>query len=608
MIKLIIKPQFRFSTQSKYQNNLDFLYDQHSIKTKQPFFELRSGQIEILQDPIDFYIHLHKGIKSAGKRICLSSLYLGTGNLEKFLVAQIDNKIKRSTQLQLQLLFDYGRGTRMNRKNESTQTMVQHLKTTNLINNNIKIGFFRNPDVNPVINLDTDSGLREIFGVHHIKCYLFDDDILISGANLNETYFTERQDRYYYIRNAPQMANYMYEFIGVLLNNSYQIGENGDLITFNNQPGADKKKEFKKRENFEDFYDVHDIHSKKKAAETQQDYEFQEQKQQNENQYSSSNINNKQNEENQQQNEEFIDLEEDQDDIQEQQKNKKQTISEKLDQIVPKYFKEDKELQIELEEKKDQAKQVLEQSYNEVEVGNIVRRIDQALYKDDKNKKGDLIDMGGKVYVFPTIQIPYLDFRQDEEFITEFLKENVQKPDSKLYIATGYLSFTQKIQNIILQAKNKEINILTAAPIANSFYKAGRVKGWIPYFYRVFEYNFLKEVQNNKKQQIFLHEFQKNQWTFHSKGMWVCENNQDVPNLTIIGSSNYSSRSYNRDTELNFTFYSMCDKFSNKLLLETQHQYTHTQEKTKLNLSKDDPDMKLSWFTRQFAKLFKSFL
>ena len=38
----------------------------------------------------------------------------------------------------------------------------------------------------------SESGIREIFGVHHIKAHVFDDDVLITGANLSEDYFTDR--------------------------------------------------------------------------------------------------------------------------------------------------------------------------------------------------------------------------------------------------------------------------------------------------------------------------------------------------------------------------------------------------------------------------------
>ena len=46
-------------------------------------------------------------------------------------------------------------------------------------------------------------------GVAHIKAYAFDDNVLLSGANLSNTYFSMRQDRYYLFRDAPVLAQHI---------------------------------------------------------------------------------------------------------------------------------------------------------------------------------------------------------------------------------------------------------------------------------------------------------------------------------------------------------------------------------------------------------------
>lgn len=35
----------------------------------------------------------------------------------------------------------------------------------------------------------------EVLGVHHQKIYLFDDRVVLSGANLSKNYFLNRKDR-----------------------------------------------------------------------------------------------------------------------------------------------------------------------------------------------------------------------------------------------------------------------------------------------------------------------------------------------------------------------------------------------------------------------------
>ncbi|EJW01707.1 hypothetical protein EDEG_03769 [Edhazardia aedis USNM 41457] len=63
-------------------------------------------------------------------------------------------------------------------------------------------------DINDIFEFfDTDgsiflpSKINELVSVLHSKIYIFDDLILFSGANLNETYFTNRVDRYIYCKD-----------------------------------------------------------------------------------------------------------------------------------------------------------------------------------------------------------------------------------------------------------------------------------------------------------------------------------------------------------------------------------------------------------------------
>jgi len=47
------------STTESYQNNLAYIFEKHTKGLKMPYFTARSGNIEILKDPIDFYVALH---------------------------------------------------------------------------------------------------------------------------------------------------------------------------------------------------------------------------------------------------------------------------------------------------------------------------------------------------------------------------------------------------------------------------------------------------------------------------------------------------------------------------------------------------------------------
>ena len=52
-VRVIKIPKF------KYGSIIDFLHKEHFLKHKLPHFKCLSGQIDILKDPIDFYVELH---------------------------------------------------------------------------------------------------------------------------------------------------------------------------------------------------------------------------------------------------------------------------------------------------------------------------------------------------------------------------------------------------------------------------------------------------------------------------------------------------------------------------------------------------------------------
>lgn len=64
-----VRNAFSFSSAQniKYANSLEFLFHEHSLKLKQPYFQVHSSQIEILDNPIDYFIELN--VKSFLKKI-----------------------------------------------------------------------------------------------------------------------------------------------------------------------------------------------------------------------------------------------------------------------------------------------------------------------------------------------------------------------------------------------------------------------------------------------------------------------------------------------------------------------------------------------------------
>ena len=121
----------------------------------------------------------------------MSALYLGTGKLEKYLVKKLDSKLEQNDELHMTILMDYMRGTRINKQSESSLSLLQPLKTQHF-RKPVRLGFWHNPDTGILKGKMSNSPLREIFGVHHMKLHVFDDNLLVTGANLSEDYFTDR--------------------------------------------------------------------------------------------------------------------------------------------------------------------------------------------------------------------------------------------------------------------------------------------------------------------------------------------------------------------------------------------------------------------------------
>ena len=67
------------------------------------------------------------------------------------------------------------------------------------------------------------SVLAEVKGVQHTKFAVFDNDVLLTGANLSAEYFTNRQDRYVLLSAVPELADFLSEFHDVLARHAHDF-------------------------------------------------------------------------------------------------------------------------------------------------------------------------------------------------------------------------------------------------------------------------------------------------------------------------------------------------------------------------------------------------
>ncbi|XP_072882354.1 CDP-diacylglycerol--glycerol-3-phosphate 3-phosphatidyltransferase, mitochondrial [Hemitrygon akajei] len=193
-----------------------------------PAFGISGSQVNVLSSPSEFYGTLKEHIKMAKKRIVLASLYLGTGPLEQELVDCIEESLQRSQEeamvpgLRVAVLLDCTRGSR-GKKNSRTM-LIPLLKK---FPNQVCISLYHTPDLRGILKLLVPERFNETIGLQHIKVYLFDNNVIISGANLSDSYFTNRQDRYVLLRDCREIADFFDELVGAVSDISLQLEQNG---------------------------------------------------------------------------------------------------------------------------------------------------------------------------------------------------------------------------------------------------------------------------------------------------------------------------------------------------------------------------------------------
>ena len=142
--------------------------------------------MKFLTTPSEFYQRLLTGITQATRQIVISTLYIGPEQSE--LIKALETRANAGVFVKL--IMDANRGTR-----DACPHVQLDLRSPHT---------FRLPT----------SRLREAVGTYHAKFAVMDDTVIVTGANLSDTYFTNRQDRYVVFEDAElahKLANELYD-------------------------------------------------------------------------------------------------------------------------------------------------------------------------------------------------------------------------------------------------------------------------------------------------------------------------------------------------------------------------------------------------------------
>ena len=147
---------------------------------------------------------------------------------------------------------------------------------------------------------------------------------------------------------------------------------------------------------------------------------------------------------------------------------------------------------------------------------------------------------------------------------------------SRWTFTAGYFNMTREVRDLLLASNPARGTVISASPWANGFYGSRGVSGMLPAAYSLLSRRFLDAVaQRGLSDRIVLKEWRKGTvnepggWTYHAKGLWVTlPGDQAGPSVCIVGSSNYTKRSYNLDLEANAVIVTKDEDLKRRLAAE----------------------------------------
>ncbi|XP_033629927.1 CDP-diacylglycerol--glycerol-3-phosphate 3-phosphatidyltransferase, mitochondrial-like [Asterias rubens] len=529
------------------------------LSEKSPAFPVCGDKITILEGPTDFYNTLKARIKNSKHRIVLTSLYLGTGPKEEELVASLHDACRRShlngntsAPLKLRILLDCTRGTR---GKHNSCTMLRPLLQT--FPAEVQVALYHTPDLRGILKRLIPERYNEVIGLSHLKIFIFDDTVIISGANLSESYFTNRQDRYVMLEDCPHLADFFNELVATVSSFSFQLNPDDTLTLdpeFNIHPFEGEKNKFKDiaREKVQRVLEpLRWTHPTRKPASLSHTEDLK---------YSH-----------------------------------RKTIWRKhrnlSDDIIGRESLRGmhKDVTVDNSETSDEIRSselwAALDSKSEMKVEGASEERLMMDYPETQNPSKDFSVKSvreeakpgccGDTVIFPLVQMGSFGVRLDQEVTGQLLR--TAEPGSHCVLASGYFNLTKEYMELVVGSKAK-YDILMASPKANGFYGAKGISGFVPDAYTFIAKNFWRKVcRRNQEDRITMYEYHRQDWTFHVKGLWYYLNGMSLPSLTMIGSPNFGHRSVHRDLEAQLAIVTTNVKLQKQLHQEQQRLFKKSQ-------------------------------
>ncbi|MCD5360823.1 CDP-diacylglycerol--serine O-phosphatidyltransferase [Chromobacterium aquaticum] len=177
-----------------------------SLLAQLPKLRLQADAITTLHQTADFRLSLLAAIAQAQHRIYIAALYLEHDEAGQEVLDALFAAKQRQPQLDIRVMVDWHRAQR-GRIGESQDSCNAAWYRAQALLHSVDV---------PIYGIPVQT--RELFGVLHLKGLIIDEQVLYSGASINNVYLHKldkyRFDRYHLIRSqalADTMAGYMHE-------------------------------------------------------------------------------------------------------------------------------------------------------------------------------------------------------------------------------------------------------------------------------------------------------------------------------------------------------------------------------------------------------------
>lgn len=386
------------------------------------------------------------------------------------------------------------------------------------------LSLYHSPLLSGIYKHITPPRFNEAFGLQHMKTYIFDKDLILSGANLNKDYFVNRQDRYIAFNGEKLLTDYYTDLCQTVARFSHNVVSSSSTSFHMEPPAQDSPpapqmmSDFMKRweSSKAPCTDHHHNHhrpywsipmSKISQAVTDPSSSCL---------LGSSNSNNNTSSSN--------------------------TLVIPLIQMGLYGIRQEEAI-----------------------ISNLLETVSNANASNVKKN----VSIGRQSSLWNIyLASAYLNF--PDSYITSLFSWNQSLSSSPSFSSSSSTtptssSISSLSSSISNSSTSSSVDIITASPRANGFYSSKGVSRHLPSAYTYLEILFMRAVEKLKRistttNQLNVHEYERGDgWTFHAKGVWI---SSSIPTttttttatssplfITLIGSSNLGKRSMYRDLE-----------------------------------------------------------